>query len=230
MTTGHDIVGAALREISSYAPGEGIEGGDSEHALGVLNRMLKAWAAEELITPWRTLEAFALTPGTPSYLIGTGQTWATPRPDDVTAAFVRDAAGTDTPLEIRSSGYYNGIADKNAQGTPVDLYYDQQWPYGRVYLHPTGLTGQTLYLESRKPLNQFTTLNTDLDMPDEYEEHVVYQLAERLAPAYGYSLTPEQVKIKNDAEDRIMRARAKGADAELDPALTIPRNCMTFSR
>lgn len=224
MTTALQIIERAIRLASGTTPGEAIDSGEAEAARVVLNSMLKAWGAEGLIKPYRTLENFSLTPGTPSYSIGSGATFNTARPDEVTGAFIRSSSSTDTPVEVLpGSGRYNEVFNKSETGTPEVLYYDPQYPNGMVYLWPTGNTGDVLWLESRKPFNEFSALSTSLSLPGEYEEHIVFQLALRLAPEYGFTLSEETVKLMRDAEDRLIRMHPRPIQSQMDPALVQPR-------
>lgn len=222
MTTGNELVGGALRVVTSVTPGESVDGTEAANALVVLNRMLRSWSAKELMLPFRTLEQFTLTVGQASYTIGPSANFNTVRPDYVTGAYRRDANSVDYPIQIIPKERYNDIRIKNQSGLPWMLYYDAQYPNGIIYLWPAEIQADTLFLESQKPIAQFTTLQTSMNLPGEYEEAIVYLLAQRLAPEYGVSITPDIAELIKEAADFIRRKNTKTMLAGFDPILGRP--------
>lgn len=224
MAIGNDLVSGALRVISSLGVGEPIPGEESDYALSVLNMMLAAWSAEALMIPARTLEPFPLVIGQASYTIGAGANFNTSRPDYLTDAFIRDTAGQDSLLDTTmTKEEYNAIPLKTVSAKPARLYYDTQYPNGVIYLDAAPGIQYTLYLESLKPVTQFPTIQSTLNMPGEYQEAIKYLLAERLAPEYGFAITPDIRKLITDAEKRILRKNTKMKVAGFDAALIRPR-------
>lgn len=217
--TASDIVHGALHVIASISPGEAISGGETDNALTVLNGMLAAWSAESLMPPFRTLENFPLVNGQASYTIGSGADFDTVRPDTVTYAFRRNSAGQDFPLTPRTKEEYNAVQLKSLGELPQWYYYDCQYPNGVIYVYPVESQADTLYLESLKPLNRFANLQASLDMPGEYFECMKYQLARRLAPEYGFPITPDMMTLMNDAYTRIKNKNTRRKVVRFDAAL-----------
>lgn len=223
MTTGTDLVSGALRLISSLTPGEAIPGQEAGDALATLNMMLAGWSAESLMPPFRTLENFSIAAGIASRTIGSGAQLNTARPDRITDAYLRDSSNYDFPVDVTmTSGEHNAIALKSNTGRPKRLYYDPQYPNGTIYFDYTTDAAYTLYLESLKPVNQFTTLATTLDMPGEYAKAIKYLLADELSIEYGFTIQPGSrlEKLIEDSRDMIMRKNAKPILTTYDPALT----------
>lgn len=219
MTTGNDLVSGALRVISTITPGEPVDGTEAANALVVLNRMLRAWSAKPLLLPFRTLESFTLVVGQASYTIGTGGNFNTVRPDYVTGAWRRDANNADYPITVITKEVYNAVYRKDQKGLPEQLYYDPQFPNGIIYLSPTEVQADTLFLESKKPVAQFTTLETAMNLPGEYEEAIVYLLSQRLAPEYGVAITPDIAELIKEANDFIKRKNTLMKVANFDAGL-----------
>lgn len=224
MSTGNDLVSGALRNISSLSPGEAIPGGESDNALAVLNMMLASWSAENLMIPYRTLESFPLIPGQASYTIGPSANFATIRPDEITAVYRRDALNNDYSLIPYTKEQYNGIVTKSVTGLPQWYYYDTQYPSGILYLYPPDIQADTLFIESLKPINQFTTLQTTMALPGEYAEAIKYLLAHRLAVEYGFPIGQELAALIAEAKVRIMRKNVKPKAAGFDMVLQTPKN------
>ena len=222
MTTANSIITQVLAVITSLSPGEAIPAEEADYALTVLNTMLKGWSASNLMIPYRTLESFSLAAGVNSRTIGTGAQLSTTRPDYVTAAYLRDANGVDywvdttMPKEV-----YDAIRLKTVSMRPTRLYYDAQYPNGVIYFESATDQAYTLYLESLKPMNQYTTLQTDIALPGEYDEPTIYQLVKRLAVPYGYSTTqnPDVKELIDKSEAFLKRKNIKPKQASFDAAL-----------
>lgn len=225
MATGTDLVAGALRVISSLSPGEGIPGAEADVCLGVLNSMLAAWSADSLLPPCRTIESFTWTAGQNSYTVGTSgsPSYSTVRPDEVTDAFLRDSGANDYSLDVTmTAGEYNAVPLKTATGRPQRLFYDPQYPNGVIYLDCATDQQYTLFLESLKPVNQFSALASTLVMPGEYQEAIKYLLAERLAPEYGFALTPDIQSLITQARKRLYRKNLRPKASWYDPAFAKP--------
>lgn len=222
MTTANDLITGALQAVTSVTPGEPVDGGEAANALIVLNRMLKSWSAKRLMIPYRTLENFTWTAGQASFTLGQSgsPSFNTLRPDYVTFVYRRQSPTQDAPLRPMTKDQYNALGDKNTQGQPEWYYYDPQFPNGVLYLYPVPSSNITIFVESLKPVNQFTTLQTEIALPGEYEEPIVYLLAHRLAIGYGFTIPPELAALIEDAEKSIRRKNVRPVAARFDAALT----------
>lgn len=220
MTTGTDLIAASLRVISSLTPGEPVPGQEEGDALATLNRMLAGWSAKNLMPPFRTLESFSLSQGQGSWTIGSGAQIDASRPDAINDAYIRDSAGYDTHIDVRmTADEYNAIGLKNTSGRPRRLFYDRQYPNGVLYFDRYTDAAYTLFLDTTKPVNQFATAAATMVMPLEYEEAIVYLLAERLAPEYGFTITPDIRKLIEDSRSMIMRKNLRRTVARFDAGL-----------
>jgi hypothetical protein len=143
------------------------------------------------------------------------------RPDEVTDAFLRDSGG-DTPLRPMTQAEYNALYRKADGGKPERLFYDPQSPSGVLYFDSATDAAYTLFLESLKPVNQFSTLQTSMTLPGEYEEAIKYQLIDRLAPEYGFPIQPGSrlERLIDRSQKRITSKNAKRKVAAFDSALT----------
>ncbi|QEL19339.1 hypothetical protein [Limnoglobus roseus] len=226
MTTGNAIVTGALRSATTIMPGEGIDGGEAESALAVLNAMLAAWSADGLTPAFHTLEGFPLVVNQANYTVGTGGNFNTVRPDEVCAVFRRDANGYDTPLNPWTREQWLADGLKSNQGTPTFWYYDPQYPLGVLRLDNAPTLAETIYLDTLKPINQFATLSSTMLMPGEYEEAMKYKLVERLAPEYGFPISQDLRVLITESFKRIKRKNSKPVRATFDPALrgSVPFN------
>jgi len=99
----------------------------------------------------------------------------------------------DYPLYALSSMEdYNRIALKTMRSFPGAYYYDPAYPLGRVYVYPfPNSPSYFLGLTFRETLTpQFATAATTFNLPFEYYNAIVLNLAMRLRPHYGIRSAP----------------------------------------
>lgn len=221
MVTAQDICYGILRQISSVTPGEPIEGTEASNALTVVNRLLAAFSMEWGLINVTTTEQFALSVGQVSYTIGTGGNFNTVRPDKIFNQWIFDTiSGIRYPLNLISDNQYNAITLNTIQSIPKAMYYDPQYPLGVIYIYPTSsLTTYQLWLESYKPMTQFATLTSAMNLPNEYFEELVMLGADELAPEYGYELNQRQVQKIDRVRDLMKARNFKRSVSGFDPAI-----------
>jgi hypothetical protein len=198
MASALDLITRALKERKVLGTSETLTNDEAQDGLTSLNAMLKTWSLKRLMVYQILQENFALTAGDGEYTIGAGGNFNTTRPGKLsTGSFVREGS-VDYELTMIDFAEYSKIPIKGTGGTPQVISYDAQYPLARILLYPLPGSGQTLYLNSLKALQQFTALTTDLAMPPEYEEAIVFNLAMRLA-SYGGEMTPEARAVASES-------------------------------
>jgi hypothetical protein len=230
MTTANDIVSGALRLISSVTPGEAISGEEAANALTILNDMIASWSAESNMPPFKTKETLTLVQNQQSYVIGTSGSpdFNTVRPDEIIDVYFTDTtANIDYDGDFLTQEQYNGIALKSVGTIPHWLYYDPQYPNGKIYIYPVpGNTTFTMTIESLKPVAQFSALTSTLSLPGEYPHALKMLLADVLSFEYGFEKSPSlQMEIER-CRSLIKAKNAKRVTAGFDP---IFRRKHTFS-
>ncbi len=114
------------------------------------------------------------------------------RPLRIIEARWRDADGNDTPLTVGNRDDYISIADKTTVSTPNIVYYDPQLTTGVLYVWPKPETVDGLIvLSAVYPIQDMDAATDDFEVPVQWLEAVIYNLAVRLAPQW-----PEQVSIQ----------------------------------
>lgn len=221
MTTGQDCIYGALRQISSVTPGEPIEGTEASNALTVINRMLAAFSIEWGLLQDVTAEQFGLTVNQTSYTIGIGGNFNTVRPDTIFNQWLYETtSGIRYPIKQYSDNQYNSITLNTIASVPKGIYYDPQYPLGIIYIYPTAsLTTYQLNLESYKPIAQFATITSTMNLPGEYFEELVMLTADELAPEYGYEMTQRQQQKVDRVRDLMKARNFKRSTANFDPAI-----------
>lgn len=220
MTTARTIIESALRKINVIGVGQALSAEEANDALIQLNAMIDSWSVEGWNNYTQVRESFPLTAQVASYTIGSGATFDTSRPVRIIAAFIRQTGSDiDYPLALISADTYAN-SDKLEDGTiPEALYYDGNFPLGTIILLGAPTAGYELHLYSYKENTQFTTLNTDIDLPPGMEQALVYSLAVYMAPEYekeAYN-TVKAEAIRSKKVFKVANTRNEYNQADIDP-------------
>lgn len=191
MTTARELIKRALRKINAYDREGEPTAAEMSDSLEELNSLLGMWLAKSLTVLTTSQESFSLVSGTGSYSIGSGQTFDTTRPVKVNNAFVR-SGDTDYQLDIVSDEVYREIDLKSTGGLPYLLNYHATFPYGTINVYYVPSANYTIYLDLVKQLSDISDLDETFNLPKEYSDPIVYNLAVRLAPEFG-ALLPQYV-------------------------------------
>jgi hypothetical protein len=184
------LITLALDTIGAINVEEGGSPAELTGGLKRLNLMLDAWSVDGLMVPGTLMESFPLTAGKNAYTIGIGGDFNTPKPSAITDAFIRDGNGLDSGLDLVSMDEWNGYEDKDSDGRPTSLWYDEGPPQqavqtGVIWLYPAPDAGAyTLYLGQQKPLTEFANLTDVVSFQTAYHEAILYNLALRLYRSY----------------------------------------------
>lgn len=108
------------------------------------------------------------------------------RPLRIVAAERADTSDTDTPLVMLSHEEYQSRPNKTATGKTNETYYQPEIPDGYLYLWPEPDTSaDRLRLTCLFPIEDFDSAANTADLPQEWLDCIVWNLADRLAVSYG---------------------------------------------
>lgn len=101
----------------------------------------------------------------------------------------RTKTGTSTqdiPLIQLSREEYFNLPNKESRSTPTQFYYDPQLTTGKLYLYPTPDDPEVrLQITYQAQMEDLDAAGDNPDFPQEWLECLTYNLAMRLAPAFG---------------------------------------------
>ena len=218
MTTALDLITDAAREVAILGTRETLGSAAAAEGLRRLNRMLESWRNERLMCYQLVEENFALTANKRNYTIGpTGADLTTARPLEILRpCFVRES-NTDYPLTPISKDGYGRVVSKSTvtSNYPEWLYYESSFPNGEIFLYPVPSAANTLFINSLKEIQSFTSLTTQVALPPGYEEAIVYNLGIRQAAKKGFAINPETKQFADQAIARIKVTNDKPLIAEL---------------
>lgn len=188
-----DLIKAAYANIGACDIEEGPSAAQYAQGLQSLNSMVKSWSTS--LTLYGLFdEEFTLTPGKAEYSVGAGGDFNTAWAFLIESAYIRDAQGTDYPLQIITSGQYEGIAVKSVSTRPGFLYYNPKgYPTGVATFYFVPDDAYPLFWSAKKVITEFASIEDTVNIGPEYEEALEYNLSLRLAPKAG-AVVPAEVK------------------------------------
>ena len=178
-----DIITDALIEIHVSEAGETMNPEDAALGIRYFRRMLRSWAADGVRLWLNEQQTVTLSQDQATYTLG-------PRTLDVFDAF-RRVNNDDTPIQLLTREEYNSLPNKTVGGLPYALWPDRQVTQTQVTVYPVPTTSAgTLSLGTKRQIQDVTALSETVEIPPEWSECAMYNLALRLCPAYGVQPNP----------------------------------------
>ena len=193
---------------------------ESEYYISRLNSMMDSWSNETLFIPYYSVTSFGLPASQGSYTIGVGGNFNMTRPIRIVdPCYIRDLDGNDTPLIILDEKAWGGIVDKNADGSyPCYMFYDSGYSAtstGTVYFWPEPSASLSTYINTLQPLQNLSTVTTNLQLPPGYQRAIETNFALEVAPGF-ISISPELAKIAKESKAAIKSTNATAPILRLD--------------
>jgi hypothetical protein len=177
--TPRDLINLALKQAGVLGVGQTSQAEDINDAFTILNMMVSQWNKRRWLI-FRLVDLAFIANGSGSYTIGPAGNFVSPRPDRLEAAFIR-INGVDYPLTVlQSREDYNRIPIKTIAGTTHSVFYDPTFPVGTLYTYPVANAGYELHLTVKMQITKFANLSEEINLPEEYQEAILYNLIPRL--------------------------------------------------
>ena len=230
--TPSDLIKLALKAARVLGQGQNATQQQLSDALSLLNMMMGQWARKRWMV-FHLLEIKATGNGTPQYRLGpngdfmyhwddpahawdeAGLSWDQGfRINRLEKAFVRLSTGVagqvDYPLAIvKSAEDYSTIPIKGMAGFPQLVWLDSGYPTATLNVYPAPSSAYEIHLLILNPLPRFGQLNVDINLPDEYQDALVYNLARRLLSFYGKAQDPEIAREASAALQTVKSANTQ---------------------
>lgn len=118
------------------------------------------------------------------------------RPLDITSARLLYDSGIERELHKVGRNEYMARTNKTMEGDPLEYYYSPQLNNGKLYLWPTPANVKDrLRITYIRTIEDFDSSSDDPDLPQEWLDAIVYNLAVRAAPMYGVRLQEQKPEI-----------------------------------
>lgn len=201
--TAVDLIGEARGLLGINSDEEPLEAVDLDRGLKALNAMLKTWQAKDVMAWTMTDGTLALVQGQVAYTFGDGGAFDfETRVFEITDDMAINRGNTDLPMFQLSREEYKAIPIKTTQGYPTQWFYDRQRDGGTLYVWPApDATAGTLKFTYRRVIMDLDAGPNNFDLPQEWYEAITYNLAVRLIPSAGVSITPEIQLVIGQAKE-----------------------------
>lgn len=188
--TATQIVEEARSLLGINADEESLSATELTKGLRALNMMLKAWQADGVYLWTYTEGTLTLVQSQESYSFAAAGDFTTVPFDIVQMRITRNS--TDLEMYELSREEYYRLPNKTNEGYPTQFFYDRQRSSGTLYVWPSpDSTAGTLKFTYRRIIMDLDASSDNMDLPQEWYQAVVYNLASNLIPRYGVQLTPE---------------------------------------
>jgi hypothetical protein len=218
------IITSALRLINIIRTGQAAAATEMAEGLAALNDLLDNWSTERLDILYVGSAPYNLTSGTAAYTIGSGGSFAGPRPNRIESATCNIATPGGSGLQeyavsIVGRKEWTAIRDKGSSGPVVQaLYFDRAFPLANIKVWPVpNAAGITLTLYTWSVLASFPDLVTDVPLAQGYSRALQFGLAIELCGRFGVAIPDSVAK---PAADAMAGLRSLNAEMEEPPANT----------
>lgn len=224
MTTPIELINLALKQSGVLGVGQTASAEDTQDAFKMMNMMLAQWQTDRFLVYHLVTNSKVCT-GQISYTIGIGGDFNIPRPDRISSAFVRLTVQTfpnqvDYPLTLlQAREDYNRIAVKGQGSMPTALFYDSAYPLGNLFPWSVPDNQYTLFVTTYEQLQKFNTVADVINMPPQYEEAIMWNLAGRLRPMYGFGPEPTISALARASLNTLAGSNTQVPTLTIDPIL-----------
>jgi hypothetical protein len=204
--TVRDIITDALLDLEVGAIGEEADATLAAHAVRTLNRVMKMWQLDDA-APSFLKASYTLTLTTAaSYSL------VPERPIRILSARLK-RSGIEIPMIRLSRDEYDMLPVKTTTGLPTQFYYDRQKEDALLYVWPVlaTATGETVEITYEREFED-VGINDTIDLPGEWWDVAVLQLASRLVHAYGSEAAKQSIPMR--AEMALNKALGAAMDGE----------------
>jgi len=206
---------AATRKLGVVADGQTLEAINYTNGALAFNALISELRSLGMPLWARNNYSFGLTLNTTNYEIGVGQTLNTPYPLKMLQAYRVDVGNTTRiPIEIQPDFNFN-LYPSSSGGRPIQLSYQPKVNTGTIKVWPVpdadAVSNSTITIVYSRPTDYMDTSGDVLDMPEEWTNPIIYNLAVRLAPEWGIPL-PDRQMLETTAEKMLQRVLENGTE------------------
>ncbi len=175
--TAGDMVTQAMQELGVLSSGETPEASELSDGIFRLNAMLKSWAGEGNL--------FREASGTIVIAGGTGAGTLPQGIRDTSSVRHVVNAAYERPLMRWNRAQYYSMPNRTTVGNPSSYYISDTVGGDEIRIWPVPADDVTLHLDYSRGAEIVTGSTQTLDVPQEWNEAVLYGLASRMANMFG---------------------------------------------
>lgn len=197
------MVISSLISIGKKNIGGTLTSAEGTHYLSRFNSFLESLSQERTMIYQIKTDSFSLSANTSTYLIGTGATINTDRPNRIVDAYLRDSSNYDHDIKVVDQPTYWAIGNKTQTAQwPEVVYYDNGFSAsssGTLHFAPVPTESNTVFLNSWKQLASVAHLSTNVLLPPGYQRMLESNFAIDSATASN-PVPPEVAKVARDSK------------------------------
>lgn len=225
LTTVLDLLSFTFRQSGIISDGEAPSFRQTNDAWTILNNMLATWNRQRWLV-YNEVTFNYLSDGNESFTIGPGASLNVVRPNKIESAYFTPTStqqGANGPVDyqlqiIAARETYNLITMKEIGTWPSYLFYDSAYPLGNVYVWPIPQAGAyTIHLTVQNTLTGYGSLFDTLNLPPEYTDALVWNIAARLRPLYSMDPDPAITTLAQRGLDVV-----RGSNMQIPSMLPMP--------
>jgi len=235
ITTAQALITLALKNAGIVGVGQTAGAEDVNDACQMLNAMIGQWQRRRYLV-YHLKELSLLATGAQSYTVGPGGDFAVAsRPAVINYAFARQVINAnpqqiDYPIQILPSREdYALIQLKSLVSFPRWGWFDADYPVGNFYVYPVISSQFEIHIGYPELLQTFTSLTDEINLPPEYLEALLYNLAVTLAGAYQLAPNPVVVAKAKAALETMRTVNAQVPRMSMPRGLVYPPRYNVYS-
>lgn len=184
------VVKEAYGELNMFQPGASIPAPQSTLALSKLNQIIDLWNVKRAMVWAEVFSQFTLVPSLDPHTIGpSGATFTVSvRPvtlDGCSLNLSTNNPDVFIPIDVIDWQQYQALPVPGiSTSIPEAVYYETDWPNGKLFFYPIPNFAYPVRLASRTILG-IVALSDNLDLPPGYQTAITLTLAEDLATGSG---------------------------------------------
>jgi hypothetical protein len=226
MTTPVELINLALKQSGVIGVGQTASAEDMQDCFKLMQMMLAQWQTKRYMM-YHLVNLSIPCTGALSYSIGPGGDIAqASRPNEIVTAFIRlPAVGSTNRIDyslniIRAREDYDRILAKTMGSMPSFLFYDSGFPMGTLYAWPVPSNVYELHVTVLDQFQTFATVADVINLPAQYEEAIMYNLAGRMRPMYGMQPDPTITGLAKASLNCLQSANVQIPRMQVNPFLT----------
>jgi hypothetical protein len=190
----------AAKELEAIGAGETLSADDASTFLGLLRRLLNLWNADRRAVYATAFAEFTLVANLSPHTIGpTGATFTvTQRPVSLEGANLvlnLTTPNVNTPIHVRDAQWWLRQSVPDLTSTyPTDVYYQPDWPNGKLFFWPVPTAAYDVQLMTRVLLSDTVDLNDSFSLPPGYQDAITLTLAEMSRRTFSRPVDPTLVR------------------------------------
>ncbi len=198
--TRNEIISDSLQLLGVLGSGETATANDITLCSNFLNKMIKSWQGQG-IHLWKESEGtITIVADQYQYTLNSSNYPTIGRPLNITSCRYHYSDGLERKMKKFGRSQYNELPNKStSEGASTIFYYSPQLTSGELYVWPVPQeTADSIIISYVKSIEDFDAAGDNPDFPQEWLECITYNLAVRVAPAFGITLSrvnPDIIQI-----------------------------------